>query len=179
LLFILAEVTILQSYYIVANSKHTVSLNMSGLSLVAALCVLLTLRGDSVHAYSSSGFLGQPLKLAQSTLDALQGRNGAASLEMRKQKASDKRTRRQQRGDSVYPEDLLTGAITASPMNGKSWSHKQSHPSMALPVASSGGRGRSRKRSALYNSLSLYHNKFLSLLTQEYKQEVSLVGSSW
>jgi len=36
-----------------------------------------------------------------------------------------------------------------------------------------GGRGRSRKRSALYNSLAMYHNHFLELLTQEYKAEVS------
>jgi hypothetical protein len=42
----------------------------------------------------------------------------------------------------------------------------------AAAAAPSGGRGRSRKRSTLYNSLAFYHNKFLTLLTQEYQAEV-------
>ena len=37
--------------------------------------------------------------------------------------------------------------------------------------APSGGRGRSRKRSMLYTSLSFYHNKFMQLLQAEYKAE--------
>jgi len=80
-----------------------------------------------------------------------------------------------QRGDAD-PESLMIGSLTQSPMSGKAWKHKKSI--LPLSDASSAaantnrGRGRARKRSALYNSLSFYHNKFLSLLTEEYKQEV-------
>lgn len=56
-------------------------------------------------------------------------------------------------------------------MNGKAWRHKKQTHSMQQPQQAMGGRGRSRKRSALYNSLSLYNNKFLRLLTEEYRQE--------
>ena len=166
------------------------------MSSTRTLCALLCfIWGVGTHGYSpSSRFLGQPLIQHHGAVPRNNGGGAATTLEMRKQKASDKRTRRQQRGDVVFsPDNLMTGSITSSPMNGKSWNHKQSSwyqqqqqqqqgPTSVLPVpttlttheASTGGRGRSRKRSALYNSLSLYHNKFLSLLTQEYKQEVRI-----
>lgn len=38
-----------------------------------------------------------------------------------------------------------------------------------------GGRGRSRKRSAFYNLLSVYHTTFLGLLTAEFRAEVSFL----
>lgn len=122
---------------------------------------------------SSSYFHGSSLRLHPTPT----AYHATRFLEMRKQKSSDRRTRRMQRGDTAYAEELLAkstvGIVTSSPMAGKSWRHKQTH-SMQAPGAT-GGRGRSRKRSALYHSLSLYHNKFLTLLTEEYKQEVRLI----
>ena len=128
---------------------------------------LLTALPTAITALSSiagkSGFHGSPVQHA--TYES------SSTLEMRKQKASDRRTRRAQRGDMLTTDAFVTPAsITSSPMNGKSWNHKQTV--QPLQPQQTGGRGRSRKRSALYNSLSLYHNKFLRLLTEEYKQEV-------
>ena len=98
---------------------------------------------------------------------------------MRKQKASDRRTRRMQRGNaediaqSLIQENLV---LTSSPMT-KAGGWKQKKATTILGSSASkpatGGRGRSRKRATLYNSLSAYHNKFLQLLTAEYKAEVS------
>lgn len=102
--------------------------------------------------------------------------SGAASLSMRKQKSSDRRTRRLQRGGEELTQDLirenLRNAITSSPMElTGAWSqkHRGGFPSQTQKA---GGRGRSRKRATLYNSLSTYHNKFFSLLTAEYQAEV-------
>jgi hypothetical protein len=103
--------------------------------------------------------------------------SGAASLSMRKQKASDRRTRRLQRGGDELAQDMilenLKNTITSSPMESAgSWNQKTG----AFPAQhkeKTGGRGRSRKRATLYNSLSTYHNKFFALLTDEYRAEVS------
>jgi hypothetical protein len=94
---------------------------------------------------------------------------------MRKQKASDRRTRRLQRGLLETDEDLDMETVTTSPMQAAQWSLKK--PSSIAPIdmqLKSGGRNRSRKRSTLYNSLSSYHSHFLQLLTAEYKAEVSI-----
>jgi hypothetical protein len=67
--------------------------------------------------------------------------------------------------------------LTSSPMAKVGGWKQKSAPSKPVVNASlekTGGRGRSRKRSMLYNSLSAYHNKFLHLLTAEYKAEVSV-----
>lgn len=104
-------------------------------------------------------------------------------LVMRKQKASDKRTRRRQQASDVEEKQALRSTLTQSPMQQRGrWNDKQNSYASALsrpPSSSSmvtpapgGGRGRSRKRSILYNSLSFYHDKFLALLTEEYKAEV-------
>jgi len=107
---------------------------------------------------------------------------GVANLTMRKQKASDKRTRRLQRGeqDTVgYATDLLgisqEGASPLSPMDTASWKQKSVNMSSGPKVSASKGRGRSRKRSRLYNTLSAYHSTFLYLLTSEFRAEESLV----
>ena len=110
-------------------------------------------------------------------------------LVMRKQKASDRRTRRMQRGDLSADYDIIKPLVegtnnllsTTSPMeNAGSWKHKSLKSNRATNVPKqrirdnpSGGRGRSRKRSILYNSLASYQNTFLTLLTEEYKAEVS------
>lgn len=127
---------------------------------------------------------------------------GVSSLTMRKQKASDRRTRRMQRGADTAEEaqalirDSLATAVvslTQSPMDAAGgWKQKQKQTTTTPTKMKSktiigrasasknpttttvtGGRGRSRKRSMLYNSLSSYHNKFLQLLTTEYRAEVS------
>lgn len=104
-------------------------------------------------------------------------------MTMRKQKASDRRTRRMQRGSEALAQELirdnlLRDSVTKSPMASMGpWNQKRgdvpNQQNMALKERT-GGRGRSRKRSILYTSLSSYHNKFLQLLTAEYLAEVSL-----
>ena len=97
---------------------------------------------------------------------------------MRKQKASDRRTRRRQRGGEELTEERIKEnlsrrevTITSSPMSKKGdWKLKK-QGDMIDTRNKTGGRGRSKKRSLLYNSLSLYHNKFLNFLTAEYKAE--------
>jgi hypothetical protein len=108
----------------------------------------------------------------------------STTLTMRKQKASDRRTRRLQRGDGeVLKQREFMGSVTSSPMQqAGSWSQKSLAATEPQALtdgnnkAAIGGRGRSRKRSTLYNTLASYHDKFFSLLTAEYRAEVSLVG---
>jgi hypothetical protein len=102
---------------------------------------------------------------------------------MRKQKASDRRTSRRQRGGDdvpLQPSTIIT--LTRSPMAAVgSWKHKQVETTLG-PISSNNNnnnqmtlptRARSRKRFNHYNALSLYHNKFLNLLTAEYQAEVN------
>lgn len=116
------------------------------------------------------------------------------TLIMRKQKASDKRTARMQRGNvdsgSLFtPPPLATATqiITSTPMTNSEWKHKTVKSSRVgtndnddddadVTVASGGGgggRGRARKRLKLYNSLASYHSTFLDLISEEYQMEVS------
>ena len=144
-----------------------------------AVFVGLFLECCSLSLSSFSSFHGAALHIHENNAireSPTTATSGAASLEMRKQKASDRRTRRLQRGDFEYAQELArstAGTMTESPMSGKAWRHKQTH-SMQPTKSKTAGRARGRKRSALYNSLSLYHNKFLNLLTEEYRQEVRL-----
>ena len=104
-------------------------------------------------------------------------RRGTVDIAMRKQKASDRRTRRMQRGGDNAAQEIINESlqrtITNSPMGVADWKYKSRGNFPQPPRAKTGGRGRSRKRSNLYNSLSSYHNKFLGLLTAEYQAEVS------
>lgn len=104
-----------------------------------------------------------------------------ALLTMRKQKASDRRTRRRQRGYELEQQQVAgTTTFTVSPMQGATWKHKHQQHQQAenavsqVAVKAGGGRGRSRKRTALYQTLAHYHNHFLQQLTAEYQAEVSL-----
>jgi hypothetical protein len=142
------------------------------LTLVAATMVALT-PCESLSLSSFSQFHGNALQTVASP--AHQVTSGAASLTMRKQKASDRRTRRMQMGgDQIVQEqirDSLSQSITRSPMDSTGeWKFKKLiiKPSQEK----TGGRGRSRKRATLYNSLSSYHNNFFRLLTEEYQHEV-------
>lgn len=92
-----------------------------------------------------------------------------SQLTMRKQKASDKRTRRSQRGQ-VLESPLVSSSDLRSV--GKAWNYK----SLDIPSPTNvgySGRGRSRKRSQVYNNLSSYHSHFLDLITEEFLSEVS------
>jgi hypothetical protein len=144
-------------------------------------------------SHCSSHFLGRSVEGGRATnlagfADAppsLGGRH--AWLQMRKQKASDRRTRRRQRGILSQEEIGLPLTVTESPMKAVGlWRGKTIQPisspdrssttsSAASSTKKTGGRGRSKKRSTLYKSLSHYHNHFLSLLTLEYQAEVSLI----
>jgi len=139
-------------------------------SLLAALLFIALCYEYSVNALSihSSAFHGNPVKTRMTF-------SSASTLTMRKQKASDKRTRRRQRfgqdDTSSSSGGVLTdSSYTQSPMHRQgSWKEKKY---VTPSVEKTAGRGRSRKRSALYQSLAFYHNKFLHLLTQEYQAEV-------
>jgi len=118
-------------------------------------------------------------------------------ITMRKQKASDKRTTRRQRGEDLLEDAGFVSAsqvalpppsatLMTSPMLGNLWKLKHGsemqnviHPAAvaaaAQPVAG-GGRQRSRKRSTLYNSLAFYHNSFVNQLTFEFKAEVCRIS---
>jgi len=83
-----------------------------------------------------------------------------------------------QRGGEELAQDMIREnlsrpavTITSSPMTKKGeWKQRRQGDRIDVQIKA-GGRGRSRKRSLLYNSLSLYHNKFLNFLTAEYKAE--------
>ena len=108
-------------------------------------------------------------------------------LTMRKQKASDRRTRRMQRGLAEDTQTLilenLQQTMTKSALLDSAWGQQAGGGQTRKTVRNqfpnkeqqqkTGGRGRSRKRATLYNTLSSYHNKFLGFLTEEYKAEVN------
>ena len=124
---------------------------------------------------SSTTFYGNPLLLTTNNDGRHNDINARAQLYMRKQKASDKRTRRRQRGLVEESPVVTAASLTTSPMQqqGTAWTKKTTTTSM-LPRPATGGRGRSRKRSMLYTSLSFYHNKFMRLLQEEFKAEVRI-----
>jgi hypothetical protein len=132
-----------------------------------------------------SSFTGHALNVPSSIVCE----NDQNALVMRKQKASDKRTRRRQRGLLVSEEVVSGGGVATttatknatritSPMQVQGdWDLKttlsSSSTKLSNPISSTSGRGRSRKRSLLYTALASYHDKFLQLLQDEYQAEVS------
>jgi hypothetical protein len=196
------------------------------LKLMLAGAVVLAFLCDSssrtVQALSlqSSVFHGRSLVTSSPSYSGSTS-SSSSEITMRKQKASDRRTRKRQRGEIEDDRMEAVGSLssmtlTTSPMSAAGpWNHKQqSSASMStmerqapsllqqqLQATGAGaaqsvygnmgdyastpntstaaparkrtpGRGRSRKRSTLYNSLAFYHNKFLILLTDEYQAEV-------
>jgi hypothetical protein len=134
------------------------------------LLLLWLLAREATSLTLPSSFLGRPL--SHVNYDAA---GDDALLVMRKQKASDKRTRARQRGLLQEEAPVLTApsSRTTSPMQAKgAWQTKKAVVVPTATTATLGGRGRSRKRSAVYTSLSFYHNKFLHLLQAEYEAEV-------
>ena len=128
---------------------------------------------NGLQLFSSSSFCGQKVH-CENAVSNHRPTAGVASLTMRKQKASDRRTRRLQRGGDDIAQDMINQSlqrtITSMPMT--QWNYKSRGNEQQPRKEKSGGRGRSRKRSTLYHSLSSYHSKFLNLLTAEYKAEV-------
>ena len=62
-------------------------------------------------------------------------------------------------------------SLISSPMDTSAWKWKEIEQKTAKNERNL-GRGRSAKRSGLYQELSSYHSTFLSLLTAEYRVEV-------
>jgi len=102
--------------------------------------------------------------------------NGS-SLTMRKQKASDKRTSRMQKNLDIESAttslEIGSATSTLSPLKIRDLQEKYVFTKNQFESSTSRGRGRSRKRSAVYNNLASYRNHFLELLTQEFTAEVS------
>lgn len=110
------------------------------------------------------------------------------TIVMRKQKASDKRTTRLQKGlefehlssfaaistsKGTTPFPQISGVVTSSPMTTATWDYKSIDLTSVTALKESAGRGRARKRAQLYSGLAAYHTEFMSLLTEEYRAEVS------
>ena len=81
-----------------------------------------------------------------------------------------------QRGGDDVAQDMINESlqrtITTVPMTQWNYKSRGNARQPQIRKEKSGGRGRSRKRSTLYHSLSSYHSKYLNLLTAEYKAEV-------
>lgn len=139
--------------------------------ILLTLTILTTTLGLSLSSFSQ--FHGASLQ--SFSTKPQHHTSGAASLTMRKQKASDRRTRRMQMGgDQIVQElirDNLRQTVTSSPMQQTGQWNQKKRRGIQSYKEKTGGRGRSRKRATLYNSLSSYHNKFLRLLTDEYNHE--------
>lgn len=145
----------------------------------------LTMGLSSLRPFSSlsSSFVqhGNAARLLVDDAEQPRQHQQCATLYMRKQKAGDKRTSRRQRGqvDESSASLLLSSSnssaaasLTTSPMAAQGgWNKKTTKAVVPAQASTTGGRGRSRKRSMLYTSLSFYHNKFLQLLQAEYKAE--------
>jgi hypothetical protein len=159
-------------------------------------CLPISFSCNALSLSSTSMFHGSPLTTLDRSVTSSSRVNSASSsasslLTMRKQKASDRRTRRMQRGydDSQLANErirdsLSNTVLTQSPMIAAGgWNQRRHASTSPESVAATGrsivtgGRSRSRKRSLLYRSLSSYHNKFLQLLTTEYRAEVSITKS--
>jgi hypothetical protein len=135
-----------------------------------AICTASLLSSASSLSHSpASNFIGTQVL-------QFHPQNGS-SLTMRKQKASDKRTRRMQRNLEIESSrsalEIRSATSTLSPLS--TGNTQQKYVSSQNRFESiSRGRGRSRKRSAVYNNLASYRNHFLELLTQEFTAEVSI-----
>lgn len=179
-----------QSYHHIKQHKMKSSASFK-LLLLAMITIASSLSIPSTLALSSS-FLGSHIRSLQ--FYTTQRGTPSSVITMRKQKASDKRTARMQRGQidttesSFTPPSLSTATTTtqilsSSPMSNSKWKDKkiellaasgQNMNSVTAGVAASGGgRGRARKRLKLYNSLASYHSTFLELISAEYQMEVS------
>ena len=154
------------------SSATTIIALTASLSLKA--CNPLSIRPQSSH------FLG---KNVDPILQGSSSNRSTRIITMRKQKASNKRTRRSQRGERDNYESFSSRndniiSSLASPIATGSWNYKSMSSAPvknSFPKTNERGRGRSRKRSQFYNSLSSYHSHFLRLITDEFLAEVRLM----
>lgn len=153
--------------------------------MISALSMLLMLPAKALAL--SSSFHGSRVSLLTppTMTQSRRPSSGVSSLVMRKQKASDKRTARLQRGQldntgsftpsilSTFSSSAITTQILSStPMSKTQWKHKKIElRSRGEKVNNSGGRGRARRRLKLYNSLASYHATFSNLISEEYQLE--------
>lgn len=145
-----------------------------------AVIVLAFLCPQATLALTCS-FHGLGLSIAP-PLQQQRTRQRPNELVMRKQKASDKHTARLQRGEvslagtnAILLSPLPPTQILSSGFTKNQWKDKKIELRAAgvegRPVAAIGGRGRARKRLRVYNSLNLYHETFLTLISEEYRME--------
>lgn len=135
---------------------------------------LLLWNGIQTYAYSlRSSFNGRLVQHMESQTAP------HTKITMRKQKASDKRTRRMQKNSAVDSAlntlPLRPGSSPLTPLSSGAWTHKTVVKNQFVSSTKEGGRGRSRKRSIVYSNLASYHNHFLELLTKEFLAEESIV----
>lgn len=152
-------------------------MTMNGFSLILLAAIVAYTTALTIPRSSASLFHGLDVRVENAAPLSFP-RKMCHSLVMRKQKASFRRTRRMQRGESL---DSLSSrgirplrqmdTMTNSPMKDADWDLKRAPNRIQVPEKT-GGRGRSRKRSNLYSTLSTYHQSFLHELTAEYKAEV-------
>lgn len=124
----------------------------------------------------ASSFMGQPVASDQRYYYETHNDDNMLWT-MRKQKASDRRTRRLQRNDSVSTVARQATA-TISPMETAVWKHRRvvaGQPLHDKRTTTKKGRGRSRKRATQYQVLQHYQQHFLDQLTAEYKAEVGTI----
>jgi len=159
----------------------------SCLFAIAILCLFYE-SYSLILSSSKSSFQGTLYQECRHSCN-IKGPLRSTNLTMRKQKASNKRTRRLQREGNTDQLNSLDSSFSAtgsrnknvfpsqniigSPMAGAVWDYKNIESTSVSPKRVTGGRGRSRKRSNVYDSLSSYHTDFLRLLTAEYQAEVS------
>ena len=80
-------------------------------ALVALVVTGLINPNNGLHLSSTSTFCGQSLQMGNYAAVSNDDRRGVASLTMRKQKASDRRTRRMQRGGDDIAQDLINESL--------------------------------------------------------------------
>ncbi len=155
-------------------------LSSSTMATVIALTLATSLAICTALSFSpqSTQFCGKSL-ITSCPRQSSSRISGTSVITMRKQKASNKRTRRLQREGKDGTDDIsslssITSSPLATPIITNSWNYKALHSRSIQTSANTNekGRGRSRKRSLLYNSLSSYHSHFLKLITDEFLAEV-------
>ena len=82
-----------------------------------------------------------------------------------------------QRGETLQSTNVIvsTQVLSSDSFTKNTWKQKKIElRAVGVDVKNRvGGRGRARKRTRLYNALEGYHSKFLGLISEEYRMEVS------
>ena len=152
----------------------------------SSICHLLI---RSLVATICSSYLLSSTRYASAYCLSYGRRTRVMDITMRKQKASDRRTRRMQQGDISQSTSSFVASSSSnqSPSDSKSlvrspyetvgeWKHKRvsfNADTVGRDKKKKSGRGRSQKRSYTYLALSSYHSLFYRLLEDEFRAEVS------